>query len=147
MARVFSLEDGNLQNRPITTSRTVSYKDIDLSFSAKSTGEIYKKEDAAAVKQAVKNLLMTRYGEKPFDEYYGSDLNNFLFELIDEDVDEEELEDAVTYSINNYEPRALVKGVKANVYPDLNKLDVLVQFQVRNIAETIDLNLQLTRLR
>ena len=32
---------------------------ITLSFNKKTNGDVFKKEDAAAVKQAIKNLLMT----------------------------------------------------------------------------------------
>ena len=48
MARAFSIEDRTL-DRSIISSRNVSYKDVDLSFSAKPSGDIYKKTDAAAV--------------------------------------------------------------------------------------------------
>ena len=61
MARQFAVEDGNLQTRSIVTSRTVNYKDVDLTFSKKANNDIFKKEDAAAVKQAVKNILMTDF--------------------------------------------------------------------------------------
>ena len=57
--RVFAREDGKLNQLTAVTSRTRAYKDIDLSFTAKPNGEIYKKVDAGAVKQAVKNIIMT----------------------------------------------------------------------------------------
>ena len=43
----------------ILTSRTKSYSDIDLTFTPKASGDIFKKQHGAAVKQAVKNLLLT----------------------------------------------------------------------------------------
>ena len=64
--RAFSIEDGNLASKTILTSRTKSSEDIDLSFAAKPSGDVFKKTDAAAVKQAVKNLLLTNFSEKPF---------------------------------------------------------------------------------
>ena len=63
MSRVFSQEDGNLQVQPVNTSRSVSYKDIDLTFAAKASGDVFKKNDAAAVKQSVKNVILTNFGE------------------------------------------------------------------------------------
>ena len=66
MATKLSTEDGNLSVSAITGTRTRVYKDIDLTFTNKPSGEIFKKESAAAVKQAVKNLLLTNYFEKPF---------------------------------------------------------------------------------
>ena len=49
MARAFSIEDRTL-DRSIISSRNVSYKDVDLSFSAKPSGDIYKKTDAVCSK-------------------------------------------------------------------------------------------------
>ena len=49
MARAFSIEDRTLDTS-IISSRNVAYKDVDLSFTAKPAGDIYKKTDAAAVK-------------------------------------------------------------------------------------------------
>ena len=54
--RAFAVEDGNIGLTTINTSRSKSYSDIDLTFTAKASGDIFKKSHAAAVKQAVKNL-------------------------------------------------------------------------------------------
>ena len=146
MARVFAQEDGNLSTRPITTSRTASYTDIDLTFTNKSNGEIFKKTDAASVKQAVRNLLMTNKGEKPFNPHYGGNLNDFLFSL-SEDMDNIEIENAIMLAIDAQEPRAAVRGVQVLLKGDYNSIHVLVQFQVVNTLEIAELNLELTRLR
>lgn len=146
MARVFAQEDGNLSTRPITTSRTASYTDIDLTFTNKSNGEIFKKTDAASVKQAVRNLLMTNKGEKPFNPHYGGNLNDFLFSL-SEDLDNIEIENAIMLAIDAQEPRAAVRGVQVLLKGDYNSIHVLVQFQVVNTLEMAELNLELTRLR
>jgi hypothetical protein len=58
VTRAFAVEDGNLNTTSLVTSRNRLYKDIDLTFAKKPSGEIYKKTDAAAVKQAVKNLII-----------------------------------------------------------------------------------------
>lgn len=144
--RVFSQEDGKLNTRPIITSRTKSYSDIDLTFAKKTDGDIFKKTDAAAVKQAVKNLLLTNRMEKPFDPSYGGDLNRFIFEL-STDIDEFQIRDQIINTIVNYEPRAIPKDVEVIVSPDQNDVSVLVRFQVINVAEVQELNITLTRLR
>ena len=64
MATKLSAEDGNLGVSTLIGTRTKLYKDIDLTFANKTSGEIFKKEDAAAVKQAVKNLILTNYFER-----------------------------------------------------------------------------------
>jgi len=145
MARVFAQEDGNLSTKPITTSRNKAFSDIDLTFAKKGSGDVFKKTDAAAVKQAVKNLLLTNRGEKPFQYNFGADLNRFLFEL--DDVDEFEIEDMIVNAMANHEPRALFKGMEIRRLPDQNKIGILVRFQVINVPEILEVNVTLTRLR
>ena len=87
--RAFSIEDGNLGSKTILTSRTKVSKDIDLSFAKKPSGDVFKKTDAAAVKQAVKNLLLTNFSEKPFLPRFGGNLNSLLFAL-NTDIDDED---------------------------------------------------------
>lgn len=146
MARQFSVEDGNLDTRSIVTSRTRTYKDVDLTFAKKPNNDVYKKEDAAAVKQAVKNILMTNPGEKPFRPFYGAGLNRFLFEL-SEGFDELSIQDAVVEAISRDEPRAQVLGVKATLQPDENSVTVRVAFRVLSTSTIEEISIDLTRLR
>ena len=146
VSRAFSIEDGNQQGLTIVTSRKKAYSDLDLTFTKNPIGDIYKKTNAAAVKQAVKNLLMTNFGEKPFDPYYGGDLNNFLFELND-GIDEEDIEEQVEQAISNYEPRAKVINVEAFSNPDRNDIRVTVVFKIVSTSEQVSLTVDLARLR
>ena len=146
MARVFSLEDGNLSKKPITTSQTRTYTDIDLSFKKKNNGELFKKTDAESVKQAVKNLLLTNFGEKPFSRFFGGNLNDFLFNL-SEEFDDMEVEDAVAEAISAQEPRAVLRQVKSKIDPDNNNVRVTVSFQGISTQQPVELNVTLARLR
>lgn len=146
MARQFAVEDGNLQTRSIVSSRTINYKDVDLTFAKKSNNDVFKKEDAAAVKQAVKNILLTNPGEKPFRPFYGAGLNRFLFEL-SEGLDELEIQDAVVEAISRDEPRAQVLGVKSTLDPDNNSIKVRVAFRVLSTSTVEEISVDLTRLR
>ena len=143
--RVLSREDNNLTSSIITT-RKVQYKDIDLSFTNKTTGEIYKKTNAAAVKQSVKNLLLTNRTEKPFEPYYGGDLNRFLFELSSE-FDAQDIQDHVVLAIENYEPRARVLDVQVYVFPDSYEVKVTVVFEVVSTSEITSVEVSLARTR
>lgn len=147
MAKAFAVEDGNPSVSTIIGSRSVEYKDIDLTFTNKSvSGEIYKKTSAAAVKQAVKNLVMTNFAEKPFNPNFGANIRSLLFELADEDI-EEDIENNVISAINRSEPRAKILNVLANANPDRNAVDVTITFQVINTQEEVSLSIVLARLR
>jgi phage baseplate assembly protein W len=147
MANAFSLEDKNLDVSTILTSRTRAYKDIDLTFkNIPISGEIYRKTEAAAVKQAVKNLVMTNFAEKPFLPTFGGNIRSLLFELADEDA-EEDIENNVISAINKFEPRARTLNVEAISNPDRNAVDVTIVFQVVNTQEEVSLSIVLARLR
>ena len=144
--RAFAVEDGNIGLTTITTSRTRSYSDIDLSFTAKASGDIFKKSHGAAVKQAVKNLLLTNFSEKPFIPNYGGDLNAMLFRLSTE-IDDDHLEDDIIKAIETYEPRAEVLNINTIISPDSNEVRVTVTFKVISTQEETSVEINLTRLR
>ena len=145
-SRAFSIEDGNIGNKSILTSRREEYLDIDLSFAKKGSGDIFKKSSAAAVKQAVRNLLLTNFAEKPFLPRFGADLNSMLFRL-SSDIDDDTLEDDIINAIETYEPRARVLNIKSNISPDTNEVNITVTFQIINTSEEAFVDVSLTRLR
>jgi phage baseplate assembly protein W len=146
MATKLAAEDQNLGTSSILGSRTKLYKDIDLTFAAKPSGEIFKKTDAAAVKQAVKNLMLTNHFEKPFQPRFGGNLRDLLFDLADEDA-EEDIEERCINAINVFEPRAQALNVTAIAKPDRNSIAVVVEFRVINTEELVKFTSTLARLR
>lgn len=147
MARkYFSTEDGDLSTTTLMGSRNRDYVDINLLFERKPNGDIYKKTAGEAVKQSIKNLLLTNIGEKPFSPYFGGGLHNYLFELGDEST-ALEIENQVKFAIQNWEPRAIVRDVEIIFSPDSNNLRVRVEFKVTNTEEVITLETTVQRLR
>ena len=145
--RALSIEDGNLATVSLATTRNKEYVDLDLAFNKKPTsGEIYKKTNAAAVKQAVRNLLLTTPGEKPFNPYFGGGLNDLLFELANDDTNIL-LTEYITAAIENFEPRAKLLSIVPNVQPDNNTARVRVEFQVVNTSEIVVFETTVIRLR
>ena len=143
MAKVFSNEDGNL-NSSVRVVKTRQYSDMDLSFAARTVtdGDIYKKTDAAAVKQAIKTLLLTNRFEKPYRPQFGGNLSGLLFSLADEGTGAE-IADRVKKAIARYEPRAEVLKLDVTATPDYNSVNVTLEFRVvdTNIVETLDLKI------
>ena len=146
VSRAYSIEDGNLNQTTIRTSRKRAYSDLDLTFARKVDNDVFKKLHASAVKQAIKNLLLTNRAEKPFNPFFGGNLNDFLFELND-GLEESDIEQQVVTAISNYEPRARVINVKATANPDRNDISVTVVFQVVTTNEEVTLTVDLARLR
>lgn len=144
--RAFAVEDGNIGLTTILTSRTKSYSDIDLTFTPKASGDIFKKQHGAAVKQAVRNLLLTNFSEKPFVPNYGGDLNAMLFRLSTE-IDDTTLEDDIIRAIETYEPRAQILNVQTTLNPDGHEVKATVTFKVISTQEQQSVDISLTRLR
>ena len=99
MAKIFSTEDGKLNTSVRLTGERL-YTDFDLVFEKKTStdGDIFKKTDASAVKQAIKTLLLTNRFEKPYRPQFGADLYSLLFGLADEETGEE-ISSAITEAI------------------------------------------------
>ena len=154
--RVYSNEDGNVNKKSIVVSRTREDKDNDLTFSAKFIGldsdgtnlraDIFKKTNAGAVKQAIRNLLLTNFTERPFMHRFGGNLSDMLFRLSTE-VDDANLESDIARAIQTYEPRAQVLGINSVVSPDNHEVRITVRFLVIATLQQDTVELNLTRLR
>ena len=145
MARVRSFEDGNL-NSTIRTSRLQNFADIDLLFDKKPSGDIYKKTDAAAVKQSVKNIISTNLLEKPFLSDYGANITGMLFELAQGGATFR-IKEQIKNSLFKYEPRAEILDIDCRPMEDENSLYVQVVFTVVSTREEVSVETTLSRLR
>jgi len=146
VTKSFSTEDKNLSTSSVISARSLSYRDIDLSLELKTSGDVYKKTRAAAVKQSVKNIIMTNFYEKPFDPFFGANVSGLLFELAN-DLTGEEIKNNVISAIEYYEPRAEILNLDVNADPDNYSISVRLEFKVINSEETIVLQTSLSRLR
>ena len=145
-AKAFSIEDGNANIKSLIGARKASYTDIDLAFANKPAGDVFKKTNAAAVKQAVKNLLMTNQMEKPFDITFGGNLSDFMFEN-DTEIDVNEVSYRIIETVQAHEPRADILDVNLTLKSSSNEVRVTVQFQVVATNEVVQLEFPLARLR
>jgi|TARA_Y100000015_G_C2369822_1_gene79438 phage baseplate assembly protein W len=145
-AKAFSIEDGNANIKSLIGARKASYTDIDLAFANKPAGDIFKKTNAAAVKQAVKNLLMTNIMEKPFDISFGGNLSDFMFEN-DTEIDVNEVSYRIIETVQTHEPRADILDVNLTLKSSTNEIRVTVEFQVVATNEIVQLEFPLARLR
>ena len=154
--RVFSNEDGDTSKKSIIVSRTRQDIDIDATFSAKFVGldsdgvnlrgDIFKKTNAAAVKQSIRNLLLTNFTERPFMHRFGGNLTDMLFRLSTE-IDDANLENDIISSIQTYEPRAQVLSINSVISADNNEVRVTVRFLVISTLQQDTVEINLTRLR
>ena len=129
------------------TLNQVVYKDIDTLFDIHPvTRKLNILTNNAAVARSVKNLVLTNKGERPYQPFLGCDVRNQLFELNDGMV-ESEVEDTISEVISQYEPRAELISVDADIKPDQHSVEVTITFRVVNQQDPISINLMLERVR
>ena len=129
------------------TRNVKQYRDLDLFFSKKTNKDLNKVTDIEAVKRSIRNLILHNTFEKPFHPEIGGNVRGLLFENMTpmtSAVIARKIED----TINNFEPRARLVGVKAQPDRDLNGYVVSVYFYVANApTELVELDTFLERLR
>jgi phage baseplate assembly protein W len=129
------------------TRNTRTYSDLDLNFIANPvTGDISKKFDENAVKQSIKNLVMTRHYERPFHPEIGSPVMNLLFEPFSPML-KVTMERAISYTIDNFEPRVALRSVDVELNEENNSVYVHIEYIIINTTQpqTVDFTLQRTR--
>lgn len=105
---------------------------------------IWKDEDA--VKESIKNLILTDRGERLMQPQIGGNINAMLFENITPAV-LILIQDAVETTIDLYEPRAELIDVTATSNIDDNTVRVNIAFYITNVQQPITLDVFLERTR
>ena len=124
------------------------YKDIALSFERNAaTKDVIVKKDVDAVKQSVRNLILTNHYERPFQPEIGSGISNLLFEPLDP-ITANSLTRVIGEVITNFEPRAQLISVDAQPDYNSNSYEVTINFRVINVpGELVSLTTMLERSR
>ena len=145
MATPTAYTDAQGQNNIDRNTR--QYTDLDLFFGRKTTSkDINKVTDIQAVKRSIRNLVLTNFYEKPFHPEIGCGVRGLLFELMDP-LTSYAIAKQIEITVENFEPRARLIGVRANPDLDRNEYEVTLEFYVVNApTELVDLTIFLERL-
>ena len=135
-------------SRTNASNRSVRlYKDIALSFEKNSaTKDVIIKKDVDAVKQSVRNLIMTNHYERPFHPEIGSGLRGMLFEPMTP-LTAIGLQRKVEEVLVNFEPRINLSQVLAIPNIDNNAYDLKIKFYVIGNSQPVEVETFLERLR
>ena len=110
-----------------------TFKDISMSFKVNPLNDdLIAIKNQTAIARSLRNLVLTAPGERFFNENLGSNVNNLLFENMD-DVTASSIKDEIENTIKNYEPR--VKLLKTQVSPNFETLefDVVITYEIIGI--------------
>jgi phage baseplate assembly protein W len=123
------------------------YSDLNFNFTEHpKTADVTKKTNEEAVKQSVRNLVLTSYYERPFHPEIGSPVYSLLFDNIDVNT-RNFLKTSIIQLIENYEPRVEVIDVLVDVDPSNNALSIDILFKIINTTNPITINVLVDRVR
>ena len=103
-------------------------------------------KDEDAVKESIKNLILTDRGERLFQPNLGGNIKAMLFENITPGS-LKFIEEQVTTTIKLHEPRAELIGVTVGTTRDENTVAVQVEFYITNQEAPVELSVFLERTR
>lgn len=108
------------------TSR--SFKDISFNMTRNPiTNDIVTLSNEEAIKQSVKNLVMTRLGERQFNAFLGTNVDAYLFEL-GSIILANNLIDEIEKTLAQYEPRIRIQKLEVDVAEDSNNMEVFLDY-------------------
>ena len=106
------------------------FKDLSMTFQANPLNlDLIGLKNENAIARSIRNIVFTLPGEKFFNEDFGSQISASLFENIDE-ITADLIVDEITQSIENYEPRVILRNVEAFPDFDNNQFDVLIVYDI-----------------
>jgi|TARA_B100000035_G_C21032826_1_gene569281 phage baseplate assembly protein W len=120
------------------------FVDMAVNFSRNPfTDDISVVKNEGAIKQAIKNLILTTPGERPFEPNFGSKVNSLLFEPLDP-FTADALTEEIINTIKQYEPRVQLENVLVTPVYEGNKINITIEYKVVGlpIVETINFVLQ-----
>ena len=137
---------GNLEQARIV-SKKKPWRDLDLSLKIHPIRkDIIPLKDDAAIKNAVKNLLVSNFFERPFQDDLGANLRGLLFEPAGF-ITEIQLRDNIRNVLNKYEPRVRVTNINITDNSDTNSYIIQVNFLIKEYDSADSVEIVLSRLR
>jgi len=110
-------------------------KNVGNGLNPVNSNDIVADYDSNAIRNSLYNIFTTRKGQKLLDPNFGGNLDQYLFESIN-NVKAKILGDSIVQAINAYEPRISVESVQVMPLPDQNQYHVIFVYSVLNIGKT-----------
>jgi len=136
------------------------YKGGDPLRGSQYQGDVYKKYDAAAVIQSVRNILLTNHNEKPFAPKFGGNIRSMLFET-KESYSEPFIRREIAEVVSKYEKRAILTEIIFHdedgfqisrnkgtlVEWNRNAISITVKFRIETDGDIYTATVNMNRLR
>lgn len=119
-----------IKDNPSKSPRT--YRDMNFLNEDSFNDRVFV-DDFLAVRNGIRNIIQTRKGSLILDPEFGSDLQQFLFQPLDEDIANEvgvHLEEVL-----QQESRIVVQDILIEIDQEINALDIAVIFTIPSLSE------------
>ena len=138
---------GNNKSQVGIVSRKKAHSDLNLKLTLHPIRkDIIPLKDDAAIKNAVKNLLLTNFFERPFQPAKGANLRGLLFEPADA-ITKFELSSGIRRCLEIFEPRIKVLAINVKDESERNSYRINVIFQIIEFDSNQEVEIVLERLR
>lgn len=124
------------------------FKDISASFKSNPlNSDLIGLKNANAIARAIRNLILTEPGEKPFQPDLGFEVYSSLFNTLDQ-ITASNIKQQIENTIVKYEPRVDLDEVVVEANQYKNAFDVQIFYEIVGIVaepQQIQFALELTR--
>ena len=127
-----------------TAGLSKSFADINMGFAKNPfTGDISNVKNENAIKQSLRNIILTKRTEKLFDPQFGTNIWNTLFEPLDA-ITADRIEQEITATINQYERRITMTRVEVVPYFRDNCYHIFIEYRIIGspLTETVSFVLE-----
>jgi len=123
------LSDFNRPNYQPTVVAGDIYKDVSFSFIHPAAGDLLLATDIEAVKNSIKNIVLTPRGTRPFFPEFGTRVSNLLFELASP-ITASQIRDEIVGGVEKFEKRVSTFQVRVDDDHERNAYRITTTFQM-----------------
>ena len=100
------------------------------------TKDLVVLKNEEAIKQAVKNLVLTQVGERFFNPYLGTNTTSYLFEL-STSFAKNALIQEIESVLQTNEPRISLSNITVDADEDMNSFECFIEYFIVGIPEAL----------
>ncbi len=131
----------------VTPLRSERYSDFYNNLSKNfGTKDIARLTNEESVINSLKNIILTRKGERVFQPDFGCNLSGLLFENFSR-FTSDAIATEIRTAVENFEPRVRTIKVKVSESQDNHSIDIQLFFTTINNPEELSISFLLSRIR
>lgn len=123
-----------------TTDR-FRYSDLDFNFAKSATNDVSRKFDSNAIRQSLRNIVLTNFYERPFRPSLGANLISRLFDNFYPSM-LGEINIDITRVIETAEPRITLINVLTDFDQTHSELKVEIEYSFLDETDIVDITIE-----